>query len=358
MRYFHAIKGPLFDEDGNIYGTFGISRDITEQKNIDTLLHDNEQRFRAIVGALTEGVLVTDNKGVLIFCNAAAEKLLGTTTSTLRESYASADGRLGWRLIGEDMAPLGFDESAQLKALRTGQPQRNVVMGIESPGNRVKWLTVNSEPLFSKVDGSIESVVTSFAEITDVKHANQAMALQNAVLKLIATSPTFEEMIAQVAETFRKNYPEGKILITQASTNGDRVRLLTSAGLSAEAARLLREIPVEEGAGSCGTAAALKRPVTFDIASDPACVNFRELASQHGFNTWWSTPILDSDQQLLGTVGLLLKIHFKPEPREQNVIDTLTQTLVLAFTRYRIEEQSRKLALACRRPTSMPRRSR
>lgn len=346
VRYFHAVKGPLFDDRDNIYGTFGISRDITEQRQFEAKLRESEQRNRAIVSALTEGLLVSDNKGQLIFCNPAAEKMLGVKLPELQDEYRNGTGRLRWSPVREDMSPLMFEEYPPVITLRTGEPQRRVVMGIQGQTSRVTWLLVNSEPIYSSVDGRIESVVTSFADITEIKRANQAMALQNATLKSIAESISLEQTVVQIAATFREKYPEGKIAITQVSTRGDALQLLASAGLPSDAVELLREIPLLEGAGASGTAAALRQPSTLDIASDLACVNFRELADLHGLNTWWSTPILDSSRRVLGTIEIFLKINFKPEIREQKIIDSLGQTLALEFSRSQIEGQSRKLALA------------
>jgi diguanylate cyclase (GGDEF)-like protein/PAS domain S-box-containing protein len=46
MRTFLAKKGPLRSADGEVIGLFGISRDITERKSAEAVLHQREGHFR------------------------------------------------------------------------------------------------------------------------------------------------------------------------------------------------------------------------------------------------------------------------------------------------------------------------
>lgn len=49
-RVFLATKGPLRDTDGNVFGIFGISRDITLRKHAENALHERDHRLEAIIG--------------------------------------------------------------------------------------------------------------------------------------------------------------------------------------------------------------------------------------------------------------------------------------------------------------------
>jgi PAS domain S-box-containing protein len=45
-RWFTATKVPMYDSKGNIFGLVGVSRDITEIKNMESLLRESEQKLR------------------------------------------------------------------------------------------------------------------------------------------------------------------------------------------------------------------------------------------------------------------------------------------------------------------------
>lgn len=69
-------KFPLRDENGVIVGTFGISRDITERKLAD-------ERFRLVVEASLNALLVVDQSGKVILLNSQTERLFGYTRDEL-----------------------------------------------------------------------------------------------------------------------------------------------------------------------------------------------------------------------------------------------------------------------------------
>jgi len=79
--WFSVIKMPLRDNDGNITGTFGISRDITDQKN-------HEEQLFLIANALksiNECVSITDINDHVLFLNQAFLNTYGFNENDLKE---------------------------------------------------------------------------------------------------------------------------------------------------------------------------------------------------------------------------------------------------------------------------------
>lgn len=58
--FFHAAKGPFRDENGDIAGTIGISRDITDMKLAEKNLSHSYSLLIATLNATADGILVLD----------------------------------------------------------------------------------------------------------------------------------------------------------------------------------------------------------------------------------------------------------------------------------------------------------
>jgi len=74
--WFHAIKVPLFDDDGKIIGIVGVARDITEQKRVEEKLKESEEKYRGILENIKDLYFEVDLKGNFIFFNSIGLEML------------------------------------------------------------------------------------------------------------------------------------------------------------------------------------------------------------------------------------------------------------------------------------------
>ena len=77
VRAVMATKGPLRDARGNVVGIFGISRDITERKQLE----EAHARLATAVEQAGESIQVADLKGTILYVNPAFEKACGYTSA-------------------------------------------------------------------------------------------------------------------------------------------------------------------------------------------------------------------------------------------------------------------------------------
>ncbi|MBN2116878.1 MAG: PAS domain S-box protein [Anaerolineales bacterium] len=68
---------PFFDNYGRLLGYRGIGRDITERKRAEEVLRESEQKFRLFVEQSSDGLVFTDEHGIIIEWNQAQERLTG-----------------------------------------------------------------------------------------------------------------------------------------------------------------------------------------------------------------------------------------------------------------------------------------
>ncbi|MEA1958243.1 MAG: PAS domain S-box protein, partial [Chloroflexota bacterium] len=83
--WVEAIVGPMRDENGDLTGILGITRDITERRRAEEALRQSEEKLRLMFESMTDGVVVSDvnvnivdiNPAVLHTSGYSREDLIG-----------------------------------------------------------------------------------------------------------------------------------------------------------------------------------------------------------------------------------------------------------------------------------------
>jgi len=76
-----TTKMPLRNQQNEIIGTFGITRDITERKQAETELLREKQFLEAVILNSPAAIVILDNKGDIVSTNPAFEHLYGYTSA-------------------------------------------------------------------------------------------------------------------------------------------------------------------------------------------------------------------------------------------------------------------------------------
>jgi PAS domain S-box-containing protein len=173
----------IYDAAGKVIYHEGILRDISARKRTEEALRESEERYRSVIDALAEGVVLYDGDGNMIACNASAERILGLTSQEMRGRRA-ADPR--WRAIHEDDTPFPGEAHPAIVSLRTGQPCANIVMGIQKSTGELTWISINSKPLARADELKPYAVVVSFYDITERKWAEEALRESEERYRLLA----------------------------------------------------------------------------------------------------------------------------------------------------------------------------
>ena len=82
--WIETSKTPIYDEKGNVIGTTGIARNITERKELEGALkaavvqaEDEKARADSIIAAIGDGITIQDRDFRIVYQNQAYKKLLG-----------------------------------------------------------------------------------------------------------------------------------------------------------------------------------------------------------------------------------------------------------------------------------------
>jgi diguanylate cyclase (GGDEF)-like protein/PAS domain S-box-containing protein len=189
--------------DGPVRGTFEgraarlgdgvvvVYRDITDRHAAEQALRRSESRYRGLVVALGEGILVQDASGVVVECNEAAERILGLPRSALvGHRYPEPEQAV----VQEDGSEPAESVHPTLATLATGQPCRDTVIGLRGATGTTRWVLTNAEPLEVTGAQALEGVVTSYADITELRRAQQELRASEERFRL-----AFEEALTGMA---------------------------------------------------------------------------------------------------------------------------------------------------------------
>ena len=173
---FLWVKGsaaPLHDQTGRVSGVVSTITDVTERKQAERALRESEERYRAVVTNMAEGVIVQDETGNVLTMNPAAEAILGFSAGGHGER-PPWDSR--WQVIAEDGSPLAREEFPPVATLRTGRSNLNVVVGFRKPDESFAWVKGNSIVLRDP-EGKVSGVLSTISDITERRALRERLAV-------------------------------------------------------------------------------------------------------------------------------------------------------------------------------------
>jgi diguanylate cyclase (GGDEF)-like protein/PAS domain S-box-containing protein len=145
------------------------------QERLALSVAESEARHRALLAALTDGVLLQDVDGAVLLANPRACELLGITspdTPLLPQGVISAESAIPTprqsvpaESPDDPTAPLSQLAVVTSAAVRTGETQTEVTVPITCAG-RTRLLRVTANPLLGD-DGRPQAVVSSLTDLTD-----------------------------------------------------------------------------------------------------------------------------------------------------------------------------------------------
>ena len=128
----------------------------------------SDASLRQVVDGMHEGVVLRDANGVIVYVNAAAERILRRTRAELVGGKSVNSG--GVREDGTPFLPSG---SVSSTALATGRDAVEELIGLQVDDGELRWFSVNARVLR---DGEVVTgVLSTFVDVTE--HRNMVAAL-------------------------------------------------------------------------------------------------------------------------------------------------------------------------------------
>jgi PAS domain S-box-containing protein len=157
-----ASKMPLRNKDGQIIGTFGISKDITALKQVEADLAHERNLLRTMIDNLPEAIYIKDLSGRKTLANRAELKNMGCKTE------AEAIGKSDFDIYPKELAASYF--AVDQTVIQTGQALINRENKIVTPAGETHWVLSSKIPL-RDATGTIIGIVGMNHDITVIKEA-------------------------------------------------------------------------------------------------------------------------------------------------------------------------------------------
>ena len=137
-----------------------IREDNKELNHQNKLLKQQNIQLLSIIENLSEGVILSDNKGEFIMVNPEAKKLIYQSDKII-DIGDNHKGSRGFDMNGNEIP---FDNLPQIRALR-GEKVKNTKVSIRHP-NKEYFLEASAIPIYN-TDGDLTMVVSFFHDITE-----------------------------------------------------------------------------------------------------------------------------------------------------------------------------------------------
>ncbi|MDX9769897.1 MAG: PAS domain S-box protein [Tenuifilaceae bacterium] len=162
ITWASTTKAPFYDSKGNIIGTFGISRDITESKQWQEMHRQSEERFRYVIEATNDGLwdwnLIEDS----IFFSDRYFTMLGYVPGEFESSPKSWENLLH----PEDLVR---SKEVLSKYLKEQLPEFNLEFRLRAKDNTWRWIHARGKIVEWDSAGNPQRIVGTHMDISDRK---------------------------------------------------------------------------------------------------------------------------------------------------------------------------------------------
>ncbi|MCF6369936.1 diguanylate cyclase domain-containing protein [Rhizobium halophilum] len=312
-----------------------LLRTSTEGDIQDALLVINELDAHALIDQFPEQIYVKDRRSCFVLINTATAQAHGISDS------AALLGKTDFDVFEPGVAEELF--VAEQAVMSSGEPLNDHEHQLMYRGS-LRWLQSTKTPLRDR-HGRIIGLIGISRDITQRKRQDDLRRGHARLLDIVARGQPLERVLhalVELAEDELEGMTASVLLMDEVT---ERLHHGAAPGLPDDYIRLIDGLQVGPRAGSCGTAAWRREPVIVsDVLEDPLWESFRELPLRFGFRSCWSSPILSTEDRVLGTFALYSTTVREPTPLERELTAMATDIAGIAIERARTEARIHHMA--------------
>ena len=292
--------------------------------------------LESILSNMADAVIVAGRDEKFLIFNPAAQRMFGESATDI----ALADWSRRHGLYLPDKVTLfPSDQMPLARAIRGEETNRVEMFVRQAHVPRGLWARINGRPLRT-ANGEIIGGVIVCRDITEAKEEEFFRAGQTRVLELIAEDAPLSEVLTNLVLLMEGQAEGLRCSILLLSRDGIHVEHGAAPNLPEVYVKAVDGAPIGPRAGSCGTAMYTRQPVVVsDVLTDPLWADYRELARISGLRACWSTPILSSQGEVLGSFAMYRQESRGPHAEEMRLTKVATHLARIAIERKRAQAE-------------------
>ena len=333
---------PYRDASGKVTLLVPSAVVITERKQAEAKLHQNEERLRLALDAAHMGTFDWDIPNKHITRSRWHEELWGFNPGEFNGTYEA----LSERVHPDDLPRVDAEVARCIAAREPFMCEFRVVW----PDGSTHWIASHGEFTFD-IDGQPSRMHGVVREITALKRAEILLSGEKKVLEMTAEGAALSTILETVTRNVESGSNDTRCSILLLDADGVHLQHGAAPSLPESYNRAIHGMAIGPKAGSCGTAVYRNQPVIVtDIATDPLWDDYRALALPHGLRACWSMPIRSGGGQVLGSFAMYYPAPRSPGPADYELIARATHLSAIAIERRHAEralqESEERLRLA------------
>jgi PAS domain S-box-containing protein len=343
-RWFLFRASPMRDEQGAILKWYGTNIDIEDRKRADEALLASEHNLALIINTIPIAAWSARADGFTDFLNETYLNYAGDT-STQIEGW-------GWRdLVHPD--DVNSLDAYWRSCIETGAPG-SAEARMRRYDGVYHWFLLLANALRDK-SGAVIKWYGATIDIEDRKRAESLLAGEKQLLAMVAQGQLLDDVLNALCQIVERNSRSSLCSILSIEQADSRFRYGAGPSLPSVVRVALDGLIIDRAHSPCGLAAESKtQVVAADLETDPRwqASPWPKLLVGHGLRACWSTPILSSEERVIGMFTLYQREPATPTAIDEDLIRQFAHVASIAIERSQSDAELRRTDEALSRTRS------